>query len=87
MTPDHDATTFETWRLKAEEDFTAASILAEHGGPAATICFLCQQTAEKYLKGWFAGNRRSEFITSMLYLRTAFDSTIHSSGWWMTPCS
>jgi HEPN domain-containing protein len=40
MTPDYDVTTFETWRLKAEEDFSAASILAEHGGPAATICFL-----------------------------------------------
>jgi len=22
MTPDYDVTTFETWRLKAEEDFT-----------------------------------------------------------------
>jgi HEPN domain-containing protein len=52
MTPDYDVTTFETWRLKTEEDFTAASILAEHGGPAATICFLCQQVAEKYLKGY-----------------------------------
>jgi HEPN domain-containing protein len=49
MTPDYDVTTFETWRLKAEEDFTAASILAGHGGPAATICFLCRQVAEKYL--------------------------------------
>jgi len=29
MTPDYDAITFETWRLKGEEDFTAASILAE----------------------------------------------------------
>jgi HEPN domain-containing protein len=52
MTPDYDVATFETWRRKAEEDFAAASILAEHGGPAATICFLCQQTAEKYLKGY-----------------------------------
>jgi len=52
MTPDYDVTTFETWRLKAEEDLTAASILTEHGGPAATICFLCQQVAEKYLKGY-----------------------------------
>ena len=34
MTPDCDVATFETWRLKAEEDFSAASILAEHGGPA-----------------------------------------------------
>jgi len=52
-------TTFETWRLKAEEDFTAASILAEHGGPAATICFLCQQVAEKYLKGYLLLRRQS----------------------------
>jgi HEPN domain-containing protein len=73
MTPDYDVTTFETWRLKAEEDFTAASILAEHGGPAATICFLCQQVAEKYLVGifCFAGNRRSEFITSICCSKTA----------------
>jgi alkylation response protein AidB-like acyl-CoA dehydrogenase len=41
MTPDDDVKTFETWRLKAEEDFLAASIPAEHGGPAATVCFLC----------------------------------------------
>jgi HEPN domain-containing protein len=59
MTPDYDVTTFETWRLKAEEDFTAASILAEHGGPAATICFLCQQVAEKYLKGYLLLRRQS----------------------------
>ena len=59
MTPDYDVTTFDTWRLKAEEDFTAASILAEHGGPAATICFLCQQAAEKYLKGYLLLRRRA----------------------------
>ena len=58
MTPDYDVGTFETWRLKAEEDFTAASILAEHGGPAATICFLCQQVAEKYLKGYLLLRRQ-----------------------------
>ena len=43
MTPDYDVTTFDTWRLKAEEDLTAASILAEHGGPAATICFFASK--------------------------------------------
>lgn len=58
MTPDYDVTTFETWRLKAEEDFAAASILAEHGGPAATICFLCQQAAEKYLKAYLLLRRQ-----------------------------
>ena len=59
MTPDFDVTTFETWRLKAEEDFNAASILAEHGGPPATICFLCQQVAEKYLKGYLLLRRQT----------------------------
>ena len=58
MTPDYDVTTFETWRLKAEEDFSAALILAEHGGPAATICFLCQQVAEKYLKAYLLLRRQ-----------------------------
>ena len=58
MTPDYDVATFKTWRLKAEEDFAAASILAEHGGPPATICFLCQQVAEKYLKGYLLLRRQ-----------------------------
>ena len=47
MTPDYDVVTFETWRQKADEDFSAASILAEHRGPAATRCFPCRQVAEK----------------------------------------
>jgi HEPN domain len=90
MTPDYDVTMFETWRLKAEEDFTAASILAEHGGPAATICFLCQQVAEKYLKGYLLLRRqppkRIHHLDALLS-KTALHSTIHSNGWWMTPCS
>jgi HEPN domain-containing protein len=56
MTPDDDVKTFETWRLKAEE--VAALILAEHGGRAATVCFLCQQVAEKYLKGYLLLRRQ-----------------------------
>jgi hypothetical protein len=31
MIPDCDVTTFEAWRLKADEDFAAASILAGRG--------------------------------------------------------
>jgi HEPN domain-containing protein len=79
MTPDYDVTTFETWRLKAEEDFTAASILAEHGGPAATICFLCQQVAEKYLKGYLLLRRqppkRIHHLDALLEDRIALDDT------------
>jgi HEPN domain-containing protein len=58
MTPDDDGTTFETWRLKARRNFIAASFLAEHGGPAATICFVCQQVSEKYLKGYLLFRRQ-----------------------------
>jgi HEPN domain-containing protein len=42
MTPDYDVTTFETWR----------------GGPSATVCFLCQQVAEKYLKAYLLLRRQ-----------------------------
>jgi HEPN domain-containing protein len=59
MTPDNDVAAFEAWRLKAEEDWASALILAEHGGPAATICFLSQQVAEKYLKGYLSFCRQA----------------------------
>jgi HEPN domain-containing protein len=52
MTPHGDSVAFEAWRRKAEEDFAAAGLLVEHGGPPATVCFLCQQVAEKYFKAW-----------------------------------
>jgi HEPN domain-containing protein len=58
MMPDGDVEAFEAWRLKAEEDFAAASIPAEHGGPGSTICFLCQQVSEKYLKGYLLFRRQ-----------------------------
>jgi len=43
---------FDAWRHKAEEDYRAARVLLDNSGPPATICFLCQQTAEKYLKAF-----------------------------------
>jgi HEPN domain-containing protein len=52
MKPNGDTVTFDLWRLKGDEDFASAMILSAHGGPSATICFLCQQMAEKYLKGY-----------------------------------
>ena len=40
------------WIQKAEEDFTGAGILARNRPPPRDlICFHCQQSAEKYLKG------------------------------------
>ena len=49
---------FTAWEQKAEEDHAAAAILIQHGGPPATICFLCQQIAEKYLKAFSVYNGR-----------------------------
>ena len=45
--------TSEDWRLLAEDDLTVAEYLAANMRPTPThhITFLCQQAAEKYLKG------------------------------------
>jgi HEPN domain-containing protein len=40
------------WFAKADTDFKSAYLLAELPGPPETICFLAQQGAEKYLKGY-----------------------------------
>lgn len=40
------------WFAKADTDFTSARMFADRSGPAETICFLAQQGAEKYLKGY-----------------------------------
>ena len=40
------------WFAKADTDFKSARLLAELPGPPETICFLAQQGAEKYLKGY-----------------------------------
>ena len=47
-----NAALFHVWAAKAEEDNASARILLEYDGPAATVCFLCQQMAEKYLKAF-----------------------------------
>lgn len=40
------------WFAKADTDFKSAWMLADLSGPPETICFLAQQGAEKYLKGY-----------------------------------
>jgi HEPN domain-containing protein len=42
------------WFDKADTDLTSATLLAGIPGPPETICFLAQQGAEKYLKGYLA---------------------------------
>jgi HEPN domain-containing protein len=54
----YDAITFAAWKHKAEEDWTAAQLLMAHDGPRDTICFHCQQLAEKYLKGFALFHRQ-----------------------------
>ena len=40
------------WFAKGEEDLMAAQTLLEESTTPNVICFLCQQIAEKYLKGF-----------------------------------
>ena len=42
----------QRWFTKAEADLKSAQILFREGGATDTICFLCQQAVEKYLKGF-----------------------------------
>jgi HEPN domain-containing protein len=42
------------WLNKGEEELRSAEYLStmHHPTPDETICYLCQQSAEKYLKGF-----------------------------------
>ena len=42
------------WFAKADIDLKSAGLLEGISGPPETICFLAQQGAEKYLKGYLA---------------------------------
>jgi len=45
------------WFFKAQEDeLSAKDILEDRKGAASTVCFLSQQIAEKYLKGYLVLN-------------------------------
>lgn len=47
----------ENWINKAEEDFSVArGLIRRRSIPANSICFCCQQMAEKYLKGLLQEN-------------------------------
>lgn len=47
-----DTKRYKEWLAKARQDMRSAQILHEHGGDHDTICYFCQQAAEKYLKGF-----------------------------------
>ena len=42
----------EEWFRKARDDHKSAKVVLEEGGYYGTTCFLAQQMAEKYLKGF-----------------------------------
>jgi HEPN domain-containing protein len=45
------------WFFLADEDLRAAELLSKHYPPPdSIICFLCQQSAEKHLKGFLFEN-------------------------------
>lgn len=49
----------EEWFKKAMDDYKSAKVVLEEGGYYGTTCFLSQQIAEKYLKGFlvFCGEK------------------------------
>jgi HEPN domain-containing protein len=42
----------EEWFKKARDDYKSAKVVLDEGGYYGTTCFLAQQIAEKYLKGF-----------------------------------
>lgn len=46
----------EEWFKKAQDDYKSAKVVLEEGGYYGTTCFLAQQIAEKYLKGFLVYN-------------------------------
>ena len=45
------------WFKKAEDDRKSAKVVLKEGGYYGTTCFLAQQIAEKYLKGFLVFNK------------------------------
>jgi HEPN domain-containing protein len=69
------------WVLKAEEDTEAARSLAELPKPARdVVCFLCQQSAEKYLKAQLQQSGcvvpKTHDLQGLLKLLLPFDGTL-----------
>ncbi|MFH1387702.1 MAG: HEPN domain-containing protein [Patescibacteria group bacterium] len=46
----------QEWFIKGNHDINSAKIIFNKKGFTDTICFLCHQTVEKYLKGYLVFN-------------------------------
>jgi len=47
-----DTDKYNEWFIMANKDLKSAKILFEHDADNEIVCFHCQQTIEKYLKGY-----------------------------------
>lgn len=47
-----DTDKYNEWFVMAQKDLRSALILFEHDADNEIVCFHCQQTLEKYLKGY-----------------------------------
>lgn len=57
------------WFEKGMHDFSDAVLLLRNGGYTDTICFHCQQAAEKYIKGFLVFNRvKPKLVHNLLVL-------------------
>ena len=46
------------WIIKSQNDFKSAQILYKENGPTDSLCFHCQQSVEKILKGFLVFNEK-----------------------------
>lgn len=69
-------TLYSEWFKKGEHDIDSAVVLFENNGHTDTICFLCQQAVEKYLKGYLLYNKneppRTHSLPALLRLCVQF---------------
>ena len=47
-----DSNKYNEWFVMAQKDLRSAKILFDHDADNEIVCFHCQQTSEKYLKGY-----------------------------------
>ena len=52
----HSLNLFKEWIRKAQNDLRSAEILFKENGPTDSLCFHCQQAAEKYLKSFLVSH-------------------------------
>lgn len=60
----------DEWVKKARDDYKSAKVVLEEGGYYGTTCFLAQQMAEKYLKGFlvYHGSKLSKIHDLVMLL-------------------